>query len=127
MNRIESKRPRWVTFLAPFAIFFGALTIVSGGLALFNATAQRLAGDYVAFVLWFNFLAGFAYIIAGIGLWTLQRWSRWLSAAIAVGSIIVFAAFGMQVLSGGSYEMRTVWAMTLRTTFWIVTSVLASK
>lgn len=35
------------------------------------------------FVLWFNFLAGFAYIVAGVGLWMRRRWAMWLAVAIA--------------------------------------------
>jgi hypothetical protein len=38
-------------------------------MALFGTEATRAAaGNAVPFVLWFNFLAGFAYILAGLGL-----------------------------------------------------------
>ena len=47
------------------AIVFGALTIISGGRALFGGVDM---GAVVPFVLWFNFLAGFAYVAAGLGL-----------------------------------------------------------
>ena len=118
-------RPIWAWTAAIFAIPFGLLTIISGGSVLFNAEAQQHAGNYVGFVLWFNFLAGFAYIIAGIGLWTWQRWSTWLSLSIAISSLIVFAALGLHILSGGSYEMRTLAAMSLRTIVWFIISALA--
>jgi hypothetical protein len=113
--------------MAIFGILFGALTIVSGGSALFNATAQQMAGNIVGFVLWFNFLAGFAYVIAGAGLLASQRWAVWLSMAIAAATVLVFIAFGVQVLSGRSYETRTVIAMGFRSLVWIVTSVAAYK
>jgi len=52
------------------AVVFGLLTIKSGGMVLFTeGDAHQAAGNYVPFVLWFNFLAGFVYILAGIGLW----------------------------------------------------------
>lgn len=127
MESPKLKRSRWVTVMALVAILFGLLTIASGGRTLFNAEAQQLAGNYVPFVLWFNFLAGFAYVIAGIGLWTMQRWSLWLSLAITATTLIVFAAFGIQIWSGGSYEMRTVGAMGLRAIVWIITSAVAYK
>ena len=127
MKSSESKRSRWVGGLAIFAILFGLLTIVSGGSALFNAQAQEAAGNYVGFVLWFNFLAGFAYVIAGVGLWQMQRWAMWLSFAIAAGSLIVLAAFGIHILTGGSYETRTAAAMTLRTVVWLIISAVAHK
>ena len=61
------------------AIGFGLLTIKEGGTILFgNDVAHAAAGNYVPFVLWFNFLAGFAYVVAGAGLWLSQRWAVWL-------------------------------------------------
>ena len=127
MKTPELARSRWVTAVALFAIFFGLLTIVSGGAALFNADAQQLAGDYVGFVLWFNFLAGFAYVVAGIGMWTLQRWSLWLAIAIATATLCVFGAFGYQVWLGHSYESRTLGAMVVRSVFWILASIVVSR
>jgi hypothetical protein len=127
MKSPELKRSHWVRGLAILAVLFGLLTIVSGGSALFNTEAQQAAGNYVGFVLWFNFLAGFAYVIAGVGLWRMQRWAMWLSFAIAIASLIVFAAFGLHILSGGRYEMRTVAAMSLRTVVWLIIAAVAYK
>jgi len=59
-------RSRTLTITAAVATVFGLLTIVSGGRALFGGVDM---GAAVPFVLWFNFLAGFAYVLAGIGLW----------------------------------------------------------
>lgn len=57
------------------AVGFGLLTIKEGGAILFGGeAAQASAGNFVPFVLWFNFLAGFAYVIAGAGLWLRHRW-----------------------------------------------------
>ena len=127
MRSRNTERSRWVRAMSIVAILFGLLTILSGGRTLFNAEAQQLAGNYVPFVLWFNFLAGFAYVIAGIGLWTMKRWGLWLSFAIATTTVLVFGAFGIQIWSGGSYEMRTVGAMGLRALIWIITSAVAYK
>lgn len=119
------ERSRWVGALAIVAIVFGLLTILSGGRTLFDAEARQLAGSYVPFVLWFNFLAGFAYVVAGVGLWFWQRWSMWLSFAIAAATLAIFVAFGIQIWTGGSYEMRTVAAMGLRAITWLVISAVA--
>jgi hypothetical protein len=119
------ERSRWVGALAVIALTFGVATIISGGRTLFDAEAQRHAGNYVAFVLWFNFVAGFAYVIAGVGLWLQQRWSIWLSWAIAAATLLVFAAFGLQIWQGGSYEMRTVAAMGLRAITWLAIAAIA--
>lgn len=125
MKSLETKRSLWVGVLALVAMLFGLLTIVSGGATLFNAQARQAAGNYVAFVLWFNFLAGFAYVIAGIGLWRLQRWSLWLSIAIAIATLVMFGLFGIEVMNGVSYESRTVAAMSLRAIVWLIISAVA--
>lgn len=119
------KRSPWISTLAIVAILFGVLTIISGGRTLFNAEAQQLAGNIVPFVLWFNFLAGFAYVVAGVGLWLRQRWSIWLSFAIAIATLLIFSALGLQIWRGGSYEMRTVAAMGLRALTWLAISAVA--
>ena len=106
--------------VAGFALVFGVLTIVSGGRVLFGGPeAQAAAGNAVHFVLWFNFLSGFAYVAAAVGILLLKRWARYLAIALAITIVAVFALFGWHVLSGGAYEMRTVGAMTLRSAVWI--------
>jgi hypothetical protein len=108
------------------AVGFGLLTIKSGGAILFGDAATRAtAGSYVPFVLWFNFVAGFAYVAAGAGLWMQQRWSAWLAVAIAVATVLVFAALGAHIYSGGAYEQRTLIAMSLRTLVWVTISAIA--
>lgn len=102
-------------------LVFGLLTIFSGGTALFGGEAARAAvGNAVPFVLWFNFVAGFAYVLAGLGLLLNRDWAVWLSIAIAVATVLVLAAFGLHVAGGGLYEMRTVGAMLLRSAVWAI-------
>ncbi|MCL4296709.1 MAG: hypothetical protein KJ077_13310 [Anaerolineae bacterium] len=121
-NPLQLKRPFWLGATALFAVLFGLLTLRSGGAVLFETEARQAAGNYVPFVVWFNFLAGFAYVAAGVGLWLQQRWAVWLSGLIAGATLVTFAAFAVYLLSGGSYEMRTVVALSLRTVVWIVIS-----
>ena len=111
---------RWDILIAAVVVtLFGLLTVLSGGRALFGGLEARAAvGDAVPFVLWFNFLAGFAYVTAGIGLMLRTNWAAKLSIAILVATVLVMIAFGVHVLLGGAYEMRTVWAMSLRTVVW---------
>ena len=108
------------------ALVFGALTVFSGGRALFGGEAARASvGDAVDFVLWFNFLAGFLYIGAGAALLKSWRWGLWMAAFITVSTALVAIAFGVHVAGGGAYEMRTVGALALRLTFWLLVSVVA--
>ncbi len=108
------------------AIGFGLLTIKEGGAVLFvDGAARAAAGRYVPFVLWFNFLAGFAYIAAGVGLWLRRRWAVGLATAIAMATALVFLAFGAHVALGGAWERRTLGAMTLRTLVWAGIAAIA--
>ena len=124
----ERRPPRWTTILALVAIIFGVVTIVVGGKTLFGGTEVRTAaGNIVPFVLWFNFIAGFAYVMAGVGLFLWKRWAAQLSAAIAAGTISVFIAFGIHIFLGGAFESRTVGAMIIRSVVWIVIAVSACR
>ena len=95
------------------AMAFGALTIVSGGRTLMGAVDM---GSVVPFVLWFNTAAGFFYVVIGLGLWLGRAWTFPLALGVLAATVLVFAAFGLHVASGGAFEMRTVAAMTLRCT-----------
>lgn len=87
----------------------------------------RRPGAYVPFVLWFNFGAGFAYVVAGLGMGLRQRWAAPLAALIAAATALTFAALGVHIAQGGAFEMRTVAAMALRTTVWAVLAWLAFR
>ncbi|MBN9672706.1 hypothetical protein [Roseibium aggregatum] len=111
-----------------FALLFGALTVVSGGFVLFGGqTAMQLAGDAVRFVVWFNFLAGAAYMAAGIGMLRRKRWACWLALAILASTVAVICAFAVHVILGHAYETRTWLALTFRAALWAVNSWIAWK
>ena len=115
-------RPRSLTVVAIIAITFGLLTIVSGARALFGGADM---GAVVPFVLWFNFLAGFAYVAAGIGLWSQTGWATGIAIIIATATAAVFAAFLWRVLSGAAFEARTMGAMALRLAIWVMIAIVA--
>ena len=122
----HSGRGIWMRVISLIAIGFGLLTIREGGAVLFyDGAARAAAGSYVPFVLWFNFLAGFVYIVAGIGLWIRRRWAAWVAIVITVATALVFLAFGVHVYLGGAWERRTVIAMTLRTLVWAGIATMA--
>lgn len=101
------------------AILFGLVTLKSGGMVLFTSGEAHLAaGNYVPFVLWFNFIAGFFYITAGSGLWFQRIWATNLALIIALLTIFFFVALGLHIYSGGAYETRTVGAMSMRSIIW---------
>ena len=114
--------------LSVIAVVFGLLTLKAGGSVIFNiGSARQVEGNFVPFVVWFNFLSGFFYIAAGIGLWLQRRWAVTLSIALVISISITYIVFGIHVLNGGPYEMRTVYAMALRTFLWTVISIASYK
>jgi len=119
MASSRTNRPLGIWIAAFIAVVFGLLTVKSGGSVLFiDGIAREEAGNYVPFVLWFNFFAGFAYLLAGGGLFLQKHWAVWLSIFIALASAIVFSLLGLHILDEGLFETRTVMAMTLRTGVW---------
>jgi hypothetical protein len=126
MATLKRQRGFWIGAISLVAIGFGLLTIKEGGTILFGDEAVRdAAGNYVPFVLWFNFSAGFAYVIAGVGLWLQKRWSAWLAVAITLATALTFVAFVVHIYSGGAFEQRTVIAMSLRTLVWVTIAAIA--
>lgn len=119
-----SKRPTQI--LGGVAILFGIATLISGGRAIValhgipDPTAKT-----VPFVLYFNFAAGIAYMVAGAGLILQRKWAPALAVAIALATTIVFLGLGAWILTGNAYEVRTVLAMVLRTVFWLGAGVAA--
>ncbi len=128
MNATAPRRLRWIIMLALIAIAFGIVTVGVGGKTLFGGAQEKdVADDIVPFVLWFNFIAGFAYIIAGLGLYLQKRWAAQLSAVIAFATIGIFVAFGIYIFLDGGFEVRTVGAMTIRSAVWVVIAASAFR
>jgi len=128
MTAKKSRLTIGIWIAAIVALAFGMLTIKSGGSVLFiDGIAREDAGNYVPFVLWFNFLAGFVYLLAGAGLFMQKSWAAWMSVFIASATIVVFALFGMHILNDGLYETRTVAAMSLRTIVWAIIAIFAYR
>ena len=126
MASSQAKRSMGTLIVTAVAIVFGLLTIKAGGAVLFiGGEYRQQAGNYVPFVLWFNFLAGFVYLVAGVGLWKCQRWAAWLAIMIVAASVSVFVLLGFHINSGGSYEMRTVIAMVARCSIWTVIAIFS--
>jgi hypothetical protein len=116
----QGMRPRWAIAIASFVGVFGVLSIKSGAEVLFfDGPGREAAGNYVPFVVWFNFLAGFAYMVGALGLALWRSWVTQLAFSIAILTLVVFMAFGVHITNEGAYEMRTVAAMVLRSLVWL--------
>lgn len=126
MTSTTQKRSLSVWIISVIAVVFGLMTLKEGGSVVFGVgEARAAAGNYIPFIVWFNFLAGFAYVIAGIGLWLQQRWAMGLAVAIAAATALASVALGVIILSGTPFEQRTVFAMGLRTVLWATIAAVA--
>ena len=105
--------------IAIVAILYGIITVKAGGSTLFIDEVRLAAGDYVPFVLWINFLLGFAYIIAGIGLFLGKIWAKNLSMLIAGITLITYVALGIHIALGGLFKAKTLKAMAVRSLVWV--------
>ena len=112
---------RMPSMLGSLAVAFGALTLLAGGSVLFGPPSVReAAGNIVLPVLWFNFLSGPVYILAG---WAILRRSpvaRLLTGALAAAIAALLALLVVLILAGTPWEPRTLVAMTFRLAFWLV-------
>lgn len=128
MKTTESKRSPGIWIASFIAIAFGLLTLKEGGLTLFGPPQYaEAAGNYVPFVLWFNFIAGFFYILAGVCIFRQRRAGAILSMLIASLTVIVFGAFAVHIALDGAYEQRTLIAMSVRSLVWIVIAIFARR
>lgn len=106
------------------ASVFGVATVAASGSVLLGGVD---AGHVVPFVLWFNFLAGFCYVAAGLGIVRSRRWAATLSVLIALATALVAVAFAVHVAWGGAFEPRTAGALLLRTSVWSLVAAVTAR
>lgn len=125
---LTSSPSRALKGAAIIALIFGGMTVFSGGSVLFGPDqARELAGAYVPFVVWFNFLAGFAYIIAAILIFMRHSYAMPMATLIAAATALIATIFTVTALQGGAFEMRTVGALILRFGFWAAIAFMLAK
>ena len=101
-------------------LIFGLMTILSGGRSLFTENGIATRGNIVPLILWFNFFAGFFYLVASISIFKLKPCVKKLSIAIAISNSIVLVYLLNHIFQGQLYEYKTLIAMIFRTLFWIL-------
>lgn len=124
----NTKKIFFLKFIFVFVIIFGVMTLIEGSSVAFDVGKARInAGNYVPFVLWFNFLSGFVYIINGIGLLLEKKWASKSSLFLLISILIVYFLLLIHILLGGLYETKTVIAMGLRSSIWALTFFASLK
>lgn len=110
------------------AMVFGVVTLVEGGRMVFGSPeVWAAAGNVVPWVLYFNFSAGFVYVLTG-GLTVLKKpVAAKLAVALAIANVLVLVSLFIFAATGGLFETRTMAAMGLRTVFWSVQAAVLYK
>lgn len=116
-----------IRFIVAIALIaFAGTTLFMSSSVLFDWFGIRAKqGDYVPFIVWTNFTAGFLYLIAAWGLLKSKKWAFWLLSATAVLLFIALMGLLRHIDSGGLFEMKTVGAMGFRTVLTIIFAVIA--
>ncbi len=128
MEAIGQTKPSWINFVVIIAFVFGGLTLFSGGSVLFiDGQARADAGHYVLFILWFNFIAGFFYIAASMGIFIWQKWGVTLSWLIFIATVIAFIGLIGHIFASGEFETRTILAMVLRSSVWLTIALIVAR
>lgn len=114
--------------IASLFFIFGAMTILAGGRSLFTEVGIATRGNIVPLVLWFNFIAGFFYLLAGVAV-ILKKQSliKIVSSSLAVLSVIVLLYLLNHINGGGLYEVKTLIAMSFRASFWGIFAIYFHK
>lgn len=103
------------------AILFGGMTLVEGGVLVFGgAKALEEAGNVVPWVLYYNFAAGFVYVLTGLATLMDKPIAKKFALGLALVNLLVLISLIIYILTGGLYLQRTPVAMTVRTLFWAV-------
>lgn len=113
-------------FIAIVLIAFALVTIFMSSSVIFDWFGIReKEGNYVSFIVWANFIAGFLYLISAYGLLKARKWTFRLLMGIAIGLLIALIVLALYINKGGVFEFKTVGAMSFRIILTSVFSVIA--
>lgn len=121
---VLSKKLKFFTY---FAVLFGVATIFSGAQNLFNENVIRTQGNIIPVVLWFNFIAGFVYLIIAFGTIFGKRIILRITSALSALNIVVLFYLLIHISNNQAYEIKTLIAMSFRTVFWFIFYILLSR
>jgi predicted transcriptional regulator len=125
--RANKRRQIGRIVIAVAAILFGLATIKEGGSVVLGGEEACSKVRCVPFVVRFNFVAGFAYVAAGIGILVSHRSGLLLAKIIAGLTALVGLAFGVHAMTGGDYTVNTAAALSFRTGLWAAIAFGAAR
>ncbi|MDP2688135.1 MAG: hypothetical protein Q8O62_12990 [Aequorivita sp.] len=96
-------------------IAFASVTVFMSSSVIFDWFGIReKEGDYVPFIVWTNFIAGFLYLISAYGLLKAQKWTFWVLTGATLLLIIALIVLALYINYGGVFELKNVGAMGFR-------------
>ncbi len=105
---------------------FAAVTLFMSSSVIFDWFGIReKEGNYVPFIVFVNFIAGFFYLMAVIGFLKSKKWTFWI--LMGTSTILFFALMALlaHISRGGDYEIKTVGAMGFRIIVTILFTLIA--
>lgn len=113
--------------LAAILLAFGGLTLFLSSAVILDLFGMRAKeGNYVNFVVWANFIASCAYLLAAIGL--LRKKPVGPGRLLLFATVVLLAAgigFAFHVSGGGIHEQHTIGALVFRTSLTAVFFLVA--
>lgn len=103
---------------ATLAVLIGLLSIKAGVSVLLGTSAPTY--PVLQWLVIYNVVLGFVSLIAGIGLWTQQKWGITLSIVIVSLHGLVFIALIAMFALGKAVALKSIMAMLFRTAIWLV-------
>ena len=120
----KNKIVRYV--VAIVLIAFASVTVFMSSSVIFDWFGIReKEGDYVPFIVWTNFIAGFLYLISAYGFLKAKKWTFWVLIGTAIFLVTALIILGLYIDAGGIFELKTVGAMGFRITLTFVFSLIA--
>ncbi|MFA5620443.1 MAG: hypothetical protein WDA08_09070 [Weeksellaceae bacterium] len=102
--------------LTGFLILFGAITIFIGISVINDFFGMReRQGYYVPFVVVANTICGFIYLLSAFFIWRKDKKGSKLLFLAFIILLVTIYFFYKYINSGGIYEVRTIYALTFRT------------
>lgn len=119
------------TILLIFLILFGLVTLFMSSSVLFDCFGIReKEGNYVAGVVWANWVCAILYLVAAYGIFKNQVWARFPLTFSLIILIIASIFLYIHINNGGLYETKTVGAMAFRigvTAIFLLTTIKILK
>ena len=127
LNEQIMKKNKIIRYVVAIVLIaFALATLFMSSSVIFDWFGIRAKeGNYVPFIVWANFIAGFLYLISAYGFLKSKRWTFWILIRTTIILIMAFIGLLVHIGYGGIYETKTVGAMGFRIAITIAFTAMA--